>query len=105
MRHSRFLKGGVGLSLLALAAALSWGVISLFTVNTDHEGEYRHKTGQNDAYERLSDMNVPDFEGMCNTGHINTSYFIMLITIILLINYFNNQSINHTMTVKCTQDY
>lgn len=27
------------ISALALAAALSWGVISLFTVNTDCEGE------------------------------------------------------------------
>lgn len=38
------------ISALALAAALSRGVISLFTVNTDREGEYRHKTGRNDAY-------------------------------------------------------
>lgn len=76
------------ISVLALAAALSWGVISLFTVNTDREGEYRHKTVQNDAYERLSDKNVPDFEGTCNTCPIDTSYSIMMITITLPIHYF-----------------
>lgn len=78
------------ISALALAAALSWGVISLFTVNTDREGEYRHKTGQNDAYERLPDKNVPDFEGTCNTCSIDTSYSIMFITITLPINYFKD---------------
>lgn len=61
------------ISALALAAALSWGVISLFTVNTDCEGEYRHKTGRNDAYEGLSDRNIPDFEALCNTSSIHTS--------------------------------
>lgn len=62
---SEGVRGGF-ISALALAAALSWGVISLFTVNTVHEGEYHHKTGQNDAYEGLSDM--PDYEAMHNTS-------------------------------------